>query len=108
MINNLNHLNDLSITELIDEIILKYNISKNNHNGKYYDLCGNVHLNPNCAFIQKVKIEIDEWKNGGIVEIENKNYDEYICNQDSYDFFKTRNENEYEREYSNEYLKLIA
>ena len=80
MDNIFNYLNDLTIVELIDKLIIKNNIIIDNYNGKYYSLCGKVFLNTNSIFIQKIKNEIEKWKNEDIIEIENKNYDEYICN----------------------------
>lgn len=106
-------LNTLSIPQLID--ILNSRVygedNKNviNERGEYYKLCGKVSLNPDCDFIKKVKDEIDEWKNEDIELIKNKNYDDNICNKESFDFIaEQRNEDVYEREYSNEYLKLVA
>jgi hypothetical protein len=108
--NTKDNLSELSITQLIDLLISINHIESDDTRGEYYKLCGRVALRPDSLFIQKVKEEIDEWKSKDIDIIENKNYEDNMCYQDQYEFFeeKRKNEQEPEREYSNEYLKLVC
>lgn len=113
MANELLNLTNLSIAELIDivnSMIYENNSEVINERGEYYKLCGHICLDYESEFVQKVKEEIDEWKNKDIEEIENKDYEENICYQDSYEFFEEQKNDgdKYEREYSDEYLKLVG
>jgi hypothetical protein len=59
-----------------------------NECGEYYKLCGHICLDYESEFVQKVKEEIDEWKNKDIPVIESRNYEDNMCYQDTYEFFE--------------------
>lgn len=83
-----NNLTELSISQLIDLLISNNHIESDDTRGEYYKLCGRVALRPDSNFIQKVKNEINEWKNDGVEIIKNKDYCDNMCYQDSYEFFE--------------------